>query len=92
MVVYKHQPLNESGRREHQSDDNLVNEAVSRNQALQLPPLSLVDMEVIENLPREVLSEMDKMYNGRLFDYIAKKKGSYSCITSHSVISALYIF
>ncbi|CAM8937715.1 unnamed protein product [Rhodiola kirilowii] len=78
---------NESGHPEHQSDVNLFNGEDCKNQVPQLPPLSRLDMEVIENLPRDVLSEMDKMYNGRLFDFIAKKKGDCSGISTHTVIS-----
>uniref|UniRef100_A0A7N0TNI1 DNA repair protein REV1 n=1 Tax=Kalanchoe fedtschenkoi TaxID=63787 RepID=A0A7N0TNI1_KALFE len=64
-----------TGLSEHQSVINLFNGEDRRNQVPQLPPLSLVDMEVIENLPQDILTEMDKMYNGRLFDFIAKKRG-----------------
>ncbi|CAM8935329.1 unnamed protein product [Rhodiola kirilowii] len=71
------QPVDCIGRPEHQSDVNLFNGEDCKNQVPQLPPLSRLDMEVIENLPRDVLSEMDKMYNGRLFDFIAKKKGVF---------------
>ncbi|KAG7536407.1 BRCT domain [Arabidopsis suecica] len=40
-----------------------------------LPPMCHLDMEVLENLPPELLSELDGTYGGKLFELIEKKRG-----------------
>lgn len=40
-----------------------------------LPPMCHLDMEVLENLPSELLSELDGTYGGKLFELIEKKRG-----------------
>lgn len=40
-----------------------------------LPPMCHLDMEVLENLPPELLSELDGTYGGKLFELIDKKRG-----------------
>lgn len=40
-----------------------------------LPPMCHLDMEVLENLPPELLSELDETYGRKLFGLIEKKRG-----------------
>lgn len=40
-----------------------------------LPPMCHLDMGVLENLPSELLSELDETYGGKLFELIEKKRG-----------------
>lgn len=40
-----------------------------------LPPMCHLDMEVLENLPPDLLSELDGTYGGKLYDLIEKKRG-----------------
>ncbi|KAF3485506.1 hypothetical protein F2Q69_00055273 [Brassica cretica] len=40
-----------------------------------LPPMCHLDMEVLENLPPELLSELDGTYGGKLYELIEKKRG-----------------
>ncbi|KAJ0262690.1 DNA repair protein REV1 [Hirschfeldia incana] len=40
-----------------------------------LPPMCHLDMEVLENLPPDVLSELDGTYGGKLYELIEKKRG-----------------
>lgn len=42
------------------------------NRTSMLPPLCQLDIEVIKNLPPEIFSEMNDMYNGKLYDFMKK--------------------
>lgn len=42
------------------------------NRTMMLPALCHLDTEVIKNLPPEIFSEMNDMYNGKLFDFMKK--------------------
>ncbi|CAA7014851.1 unnamed protein product [Microthlaspi erraticum] len=55
-----------------------------------LPPMCHLDMEVLENLPRELLSELDGTYGGKLFELIEKKRGKRK-INSDSPYEAPYV-
>jgi len=50
-----------------------------------LPPMCYLDMEVLENLPPELLSELDGTYGGKLFELIEKKRGKrrINCNSPH---------
>ncbi|KAI9181004.1 hypothetical protein LWI28_010199 [Acer negundo] len=58
-----------------QMDRNLSNGQECLNQVSALPPLCHLDMGVLENLPPELFSELNEVYDGKLTDFIAKKKG-----------------
>eukprot|EP00268_Persea_americana_P055512 TRINITY_DN6459_c0_g3_i2.p1 TRINITY_DN6459_c0_g3~~TRINITY_DN6459_c0_g3_i2.p1 ORF type:complete len:708 (+),score=124.96 TRINITY_DN6459_c0_g3_i2:1408-3531(+) len=45
------------------------------DQTLTLPPVCNLDMEVLESLPPEILREINKMYCGKLNDFIKKRRG-----------------
>lgn len=44
------------------------------NQSLEPPPLCHLDMEVIESLPPEILSELNEAYGGKLVTLIPESK------------------
>ncbi|KAM7252192.1 hypothetical protein ACFE04_024075 [Oxalis oulophora] len=66
-----------------QMDNNPSNEEGLR--VMGLPPLSHLDMEVLESLPPELFSELNETYGGKLEDFVNKKKrktenvGNSSC-------------
>ncbi|KAG6515804.1 hypothetical protein ZIOFF_026234 [Zingiber officinale] len=45
-----------------------------------LPPLQDLDIDVVRNLPTEIILEMDVLYKGELSDLISKSKGN-NCLT-----------
>lgn len=53
-----------------QTSENL--EQLSSDSAL--PPLSHLDVEVIESLPPELFSELNAMYGGKLVDFMAGRR------------------
>ncbi|CAN7078840.1 unnamed protein product [Brassica oleracea var. botrytis] len=52
-----------------------------------LPPMCHLDMEVLENLPPELLSELDGTYGGKLFELIEKKRGKRKINSDSSHVS-----
>ncbi|KAL5788177.1 hypothetical protein ACOSP7_005126 [Xanthoceras sorbifolium] len=56
-------------------DHNLSNSHECLNQVMALPPLCHLDLGVLENLPPELFSELNEVYDGKLTDFIAKKRG-----------------
>ncbi|XP_019055686.1 PREDICTED: DNA repair protein REV1 isoform X3 [Nelumbo nucifera] len=52
------------------------------NQVSSLPPLSHLDMGVIESLPSEIISEVNEMYGGKLIYLIEKGKGKVDRVSS----------
>ncbi|XP_024966568.1 DNA repair protein REV1 isoform X4 [Cynara cardunculus var. scolymus] len=51
---------------------NLFNREANRSS--DVPPLSELDLEVLESLPPEILSEMNDLYGGKLKGFILKRK------------------
>ncbi|XP_077211592.1 DNA-directed DNA polymerase isoform X2 [Tasmannia lanceolata] len=45
------------------------------HKASTLPPICHLDMVVLENLPPEIISEINEMYSGRLIEFMEKSKG-----------------
>ncbi|XP_013593369.1 PREDICTED: DNA repair protein REV1 isoform X2 [Brassica oleracea var. oleracea] len=52
-----------------------------------LPPMCHLDMEVLENLPPELLLELDGTYGGKLFELIEKKRGKRKINSDSSHVS-----
>ncbi|CAH2046438.1 unnamed protein product [Thlaspi arvense] len=52
-----------------------------------LPPMCHLDMEVLENLPPELLSELDGTYGGKLFELIEKRRGKRKINSNSSHVS-----
>ncbi|KAH0924273.1 hypothetical protein HID58_024291 [Brassica napus] len=52
-----------------------------------LPPMCHLDMEVLENLPPELLTELDGTYGGKLFELIEKKRGKRKINSDSSHVS-----
>lgn len=50
----------------HTSEVNLRNDRSTVVHNVELPPLSQLDLEVLKNLPPEIMSEMNEMYKGEL--------------------------
>jgi DNA repair protein REV1 len=65
----------------HSSKVNLTIDRSTRVDAVELPPLSELDLEVLKNLPPEIISEMNDMYKGELrgfLDMISGDEGKES--------------
>ena len=65
----------------HSSKGNLTIGRSTRVNAVELPPLSELDLEVLKNLPPEIISEMNDMYKGELrgfLDMISVDEGKES--------------
>lgn len=54
----------------HSSKVNLTIDRPTRVDAVELPPLSELDLEVLKNLPPEIISEMNDMYKGELRGFL----------------------
>uniref|UniRef100_A0ACD6AF46 Uncharacterized protein n=1 Tax=Avena sativa TaxID=4498 RepID=A0ACD6AF46_AVESA len=54
----------------HSSKVNLTIDRSTRVDAVELPPLSELDLEVLKNLPPEIISEMNVMYKGELRGFL----------------------
>ncbi|KAK7308091.1 hypothetical protein VNO77_41686 [Canavalia gladiata] len=59
-----------------QMDNKIPNNQASTDPISTPPPLCNLDVEVIQNLPPEVFSELNAIYGGKLIDYIANGKGT----------------
>uniref|UniRef100_A0A1J3FCZ0 DNA repair protein REV1 n=1 Tax=Noccaea caerulescens TaxID=107243 RepID=A0A1J3FCZ0_NOCCA len=82
--VFAAEVMESSDRKRHDTDGGVSRllESNSAEPSVQsgdtnssLPPMCHLDMEVLENLPRELLSELDGTYGGKLFELIEKKQG-----------------
>ena len=65
----------------HSSELNLRSDRSSGCHNVELPPLSQLDLEVLKNLPPEIMSEMNDMYKGELqglLDTLNSDKGKES--------------
>ncbi|KAK8949785.1 DNA repair protein REV1 [Platanthera guangdongensis] len=51
---------------------NLCNSRPYQNASPALPPVCLLDMSVIKDLPVDIISEMNDAYNGKLYDLMRK--------------------
>ncbi|XP_051198867.1 DNA repair protein REV1 [Lolium perenne] len=72
----------------HSSKANLTIDRSTRVDAVEMPPLSELDLEVLKNLPPEIISEMNVMYKGELrgfLDMISGDEGKES--NSKSLVS-----
>ncbi|KAJ1388369.1 UmuC domain [Sesbania bispinosa] len=71
-----------------QIDKKIQNNQASSDPNTTPPPLCHLDVEVIQNLPPEVFSELNEIYGGKLVDYIAKGKGTSesSCSLQNSFL------
>ncbi|XP_058778555.1 DNA repair protein REV1-like isoform X3 [Vicia villosa] len=56
-------------------ENNIQDNQARADVTLTTPPLDFLDMEVMKNLPPELFSEFNKVYGGKLADYITKGKG-----------------
>lgn len=70
---------------------------LSSSEISTLPPLHDLDMTVIKSLPPEVFSEINDMYDGKLFDFVSENKGkivntSIICDASLSGVGKDFIF
>ncbi|MFQ6649298.1 hypothetical protein Gotur_022706 [Gossypium turneri] len=54
--------------------NNAPNGEGGSNQSSSVPPLCHLDMGVVENLPSELLSELNEIYDGKLVELITKRK------------------
>ncbi|CAN6206854.1 unnamed protein product [Urochloa humidicola] len=54
------------GATSHSSERNLRSDRSTGVHNVELPPLSQLDLEVLKNLPPEIMSEMNDMYKGEL--------------------------
>ena len=78
-----------------QVDNNLSSCQTSSDQTL--PPLSHLDMGVVENLPPKLFSELNVIYGGKLVDFIVKNKdkskniGSSLCDSVHEPEGDLFL-
>ncbi|KAA8536245.1 hypothetical protein F0562_028723 [Nyssa sinensis] len=65
------------------------------NQDSALPPLCDLDLGVLESLPSEIFSEINKMYGGKLVNLITKNEGrsvnfgNSLCMTSHERVEGV---
>lgn len=69
------------GATSQSSERNLRSDRSTGVHNVQLPPLSQLDLEVLKNLPPEIMSEMNDMYKGELqglLDTLNKDKGKES--------------
>ncbi|KAK7405827.1 hypothetical protein VNO78_07437 [Psophocarpus tetragonolobus] len=57
-------------------DSNIPNNQANTGLISTPPPLCNLDVEVIRNLPPEVFSELNEIYRGKLFDYVANRKST----------------
>ncbi|KQK17302.1 DNA repair protein REV1 isoform X2 [Brachypodium distachyon] len=55
-----------TGVASHSSKVNVTSNRSTRVPPVELPPLSELDLEVLKNLPPEIMSEMNDMYKGKL--------------------------
>jgi DNA repair protein REV1 len=72
----------------HSSKANLTIDRSTRVDAVEMPPISELDLEVLKNLPPEIISEMNVMYKGELrgfLDMISEDEGKES--NSKSLVS-----
>uniref|UniRef100_A0A453SSB8 DNA repair protein REV1 n=1 Tax=Aegilops tauschii subsp. strangulata TaxID=200361 RepID=A0A453SSB8_AEGTS len=64
-----------TGVASHSSKVKLTSGRSTRVHAAELPPLSELDLEVLKNLPPEIISEMNDMYKGELHGFLGTIKG-----------------
>lgn len=62
-----------TGVASHSSKVNLTSGRSTRVHAVELPPLSELDLEVLKNLPPEIISEMNDMYKGELHGFLGMR-------------------
>ena len=62
-----------TGVASHSSKVNLTGGRSTRVHAAELPPLSELDLEVLKNLPPEIISEMNDMYKGELHGFLGMR-------------------
>ncbi|KAJ7946116.1 DNA repair protein REV1 [Quillaja saponaria] len=63
-------------------DNTMSNGQACINQIVAPPPLSHLDVGVIENLPPELFTELNEVYGGKLVNFIAKGKGTSDATSS----------
>ncbi|KAL1125488.1 hypothetical protein V6Z11_A13G047000 [Gossypium hirsutum] len=63
-----------SGENSVHETNNAPNGEGRSNQSSSVPPLCHLDMGVVENLPSELLSELNEIYDGKLVGLITKRK------------------
>lgn len=62
----------------------------SQNQVSSPPPLSHLDLGVIESLPPELFTELNGIYGGNLVDFVAKNKREFGA-TSHEQVDGIFL-
>ncbi|XP_062234274.1 DNA repair protein REV1 isoform X2 [Phragmites australis] len=76
------------GAASYSSEVNLTSDRSTGVHNVELPPISQLDLEVLKNLPPEIISEMNDMYKGELhgfLDTVNSDKGKESSSKSHSM-------
>uniref|UniRef100_J3MH33 DNA repair protein REV1 n=2 Tax=Oryza brachyantha TaxID=4533 RepID=J3MH33_ORYBR len=63
------------GGTSHLSEVNLTSDRPTRVHGVELPPLPELDLEVLKNLPPEIISEMNDMYKGELHGFLGITSG-----------------
>lgn len=67
------------------SSNSLVGANLS-NRSSDVPPLSELDLEVLESLPPEILSEMNDLYGGKLKGFLLKRKSEDVGVGTSSIL------
>ncbi|CAL4966740.1 unnamed protein product [Urochloa decumbens] len=81
------------GATSHSSERNLRSDRSTGVHNVELPPLSHLDLEVLKNLPPEIMSEMNDMYKGELqglLNTVNSDKGKGSSSKSLSLTAAAH--
>ncbi|KAI3753074.1 hypothetical protein L2E82_25119 [Cichorium intybus] len=68
----------------NQNDDHLHQSR--SNSTMDVPPMSELDSEVLENLPPEILAEMNEFYGGKLKSFLSKRKSENIEVGSSSIL------
>lgn len=68
----------------NQNDDHLHQSR--SNSTMDVPPMSELDSEVLENLPPEILAEMNEFYGGKLKSFLSKLKSENIEVGSSSIL------
>ncbi|KAL6213330.1 hypothetical protein ACLB2K_012777 [Fragaria x ananassa] len=77
-------PLCETSLRIQAAVDNHRSSGeTSANQVSAPPPLCHLDLGVIESLPPEIFTELNRIYAGKLVDFVANNKQELSATASH---------
>jgi DNA repair protein REV1 len=76
------------GAASHSSEANPRSDRSTRVHNVELPPLSQLDPEVLQNLPPEIISEMNDIYKGELHGFLKGKDSSSKSLSLPAVIES----